>query len=103
MFIEAISMVHVLAAPGHEDDIGGQLQRFVSGLVPTPHCCHYAVVRSYREPGMWLISSHWQTRAAMEAHFNEPALSTLVDLLATRTVQRISFDSFFNQTSLAQA
>lgn len=101
MFIEAISTVQVQAALGHEAAVGDVLQRMVAALEPHIACQHYRVMPCPATTGLWLISSHWRTRLAMEAHFCDPVLALLVGLLATRTVQRIHFDSFYNQ-SLAE-
>ena len=103
MSIEAISTVHVQAAPGHEATVGEVLQRMVAALEPHAACRHYEVLPSPAQSGLWLVTSHWQTRVAMEAHFTDPALSPLVGLLATRTVQRIHFDSFYNEALTERA
>ncbi|MGI4841444.1 MAG: putative quinol monooxygenase [Janthinobacterium lividum] len=97
MYTESISTLHVHAVPGHEEQVGITLRRLIDRVATLDQCLHYEVVKCRLAADVWIVSSHWQTRAAMEAHFNDPSLNPLLELLGERAVRKISFDSFYRQ------
>lgn len=97
MFIEAISTIHIQAAPEHASDLGLRLENIVIEIGTLPDCLGYLVARCTIAPDLWVVSSHWTTLTAMERHFTDPALKPFIDLLASRAVRRIEFNSFFNK------
>lgn len=97
MYTETISTLHVHVMPGHEEQVGLTLRRLIDRVAILDQCLHYEVVKCRLAADVWIVSSHWQTKAAMEAHFNDPSLDPLLELLGERAVRRISFDSFYRQ------
>jgi len=97
MYTETISTLHVHAVSGHEEQVGVTLRRLIDTVATLDQCLHYEVVKCRLAADVWIVSSHWQTRAAMEAYFNDPSLNPLLHLLGERAVSRISFDSFYRQ------
>lgn len=102
MYTEAISTLHVHAAPGQQEQVGSTLRRLIETVAGLEHCLSYGVVRSRLDANVWIVSSHWQTDAAMQAHFADPSLNPLLELLGDRSVRRINFDSFYRQTKEQQ-
>jgi len=95
MFIEAINTVQVHATSGRSDIVGAQLANMVETLRDTPGCLSYAITRSHLNVDVWIVSGHWESKEAMEVHFNHPALNDFTDLLACNVVRRIDFNTFF--------
>jgi len=100
MFIEAINTLHIQAAHGYADELGSQLQAIVGELRPVDGCLNYLVARCCVDMNVWVVSSHWANRAAMQTHFEDPSLGSFIELLTSRTVTKIDFNSFFNQYSV---
>lgn len=101
MFIEAISTIHIQSTPEHANKLGLQLKTIVGDIGSMPDCISYLVARCTLDGDVWVVSSHWHSRSAMEQHFTDPALRPFIDLLASRAVRRIEFNSFFNQYATA--
>lgn len=97
MFIEAINTLHIRAAHGHVETLGEQLQDIVTAIGPVQGCLNYLVARCRVDMEVWVVSSHWTTRHAMETHFEDPSLKSFIELLTSRTVTKIHFNSFINK------
>ncbi|WP_277963380.1 antibiotic biosynthesis monooxygenase [Pseudomonas sp. RIT-To-2] len=97
MFIEAINTLHIRAAHGQVETLGSQLQTIIERIGPVHGCLSYLVARCSVDVGTWVVSSHWANRRAMEIHFEDPSLKPFIDLLTSRTVTKIDFNSFFNK------
>lgn len=94
MFIEAINTVQVRAYAGTSDALGIQLCAIVDALRATTECLAYALVRSHADDDLWIITGHWKCAEDMHAHFSNPRLNELMNLLYCRTVSRIDCNSF---------
>ncbi|MCK6254079.1 putative quinol monooxygenase [Pseudomonas fragi] len=99
MFIEGVSTIHIQAAPDHHYELGVRLENIIEDFGAHPDCASYFVSRCTIDLDVWVVSSHWTTYAAMERHFTDPSLGRFMDLLASRAVRRIEFNSFFNKHS----
>jgi quinol monooxygenase YgiN len=97
MFIEAINTLHIRAAHGQADALGPQLEQIVKQIGPVHGCLNYLVARCSVDVGTWVVSSHWANRQAMETHFEDPSVKPFIDLLTSRAVMKIQFNSFFNK------
>ncbi|MDE1164450.1 MAG: antibiotic biosynthesis monooxygenase [Pseudomonas sp.] len=100
MFIEAINTLHIRAAHGHIEVLGQQLLDIVKAIGPVQGCLNYLVARCCLDVNVWVVSSHWTSRRAMEMHFEDPSLKSFIELLTSRTVTKIHFNSFFNKYAL---
>ncbi|WP_397448776.1 antibiotic biosynthesis monooxygenase family protein [Pseudomonas sp. NA-150] len=94
MFIAAINTIQVQAITYHSDALIGQLAGIVETLRETSECLAYRITRSDADPLTWVITGHWQSQAAMKAHFQHPALTELMGLLQCNVVRGIQLDSF---------
>ena len=97
MFIEAISTIRFRSAPEHATDLGCELKSIVGDIGAGPDCISYLVARCTIDKDVWVVSSHWSSRNAMEQHFTDPELRRFMELLAGKAVRRIEFNSFINQ------
>ena len=97
MFIEAISMIYIQSASKHAARLGLQLKGIIGGIDAGPYCVGYLVARCTTDADIWVVSSLWVSKNAMEKHFSDPALRPFIDLLAGKKVRRIEFNSFINQ------
>jgi len=95
MLIEAINTVQIHGIQGQSDAIGELLASKVDVLRGLSGCLSYTVTRSHFSTDLWIVSGHWESRSAMEAHFNHSALQDFIALLTCSTIKSIDFNSFF--------
>ncbi|BBP77430.1 putative quinol monooxygenase [Pseudomonas gingeri] len=77
-----INIVRFKAVPGHSEALGQQLNALVETLRSAPGCLDYSVVCG-AEAGDWTVTGHWHSPAALQAHFQLPALQGFIDLLGS--------------------
>ncbi|KPA92051.1 putative quinol monooxygenase [Pseudomonas sp. RHF3.3-3] len=88
MSVQATNTLRFKAAPGCSAELGRRLETLAETLRHAPGCLDYAVTCA-GEPGEWTVTGHWQSAAALQAHFQLPALQGFIDLLGTRLAWRI--------------
>ncbi|MDB6145713.1 MAG: antibiotic biosynthesis monooxygenase [Pseudomonas sp.] len=93
MSVAAINTVEVHAMFGQSDTVGVQLSEMVKTLRETSDCLSYSLMRSEHDAHVWIVTGHWETPEAMEAHFSHPALEGFSGMLQCNVVRRIEFSS----------
>jgi quinol monooxygenase YgiN len=97
MSVETITLMHVHAEPTYAEQLGVELESIIEKLGLIDGCIDYFVMRCQHDASTWVVSSHWQTRVAMERHFQESSVSAFIELLSSCHVRRIQINSFLNQ------
>ncbi|WP_017906476.1 putative quinol monooxygenase [Pseudomonas asplenii] len=83
MSVQATNIIRFKAVPGRSDELGQRLGTLVENLRRAPGCVDY-VVTCADTPGEWTVTGRWQSPAALQAHFQLPALQGFIDLLGAR-------------------
>lgn len=91
---QVINTVEVQAAAGRSEELGRQLQKIVETLRAQPGCEAYMVDRCPVTADRWSVSAHWQSEAAMQAHFNCPEVQSFISLIDNRLARSVDFNSF---------
>ncbi|UCJ14797.1 antibiotic biosynthesis monooxygenase [Pseudomonas sp. MM211] len=94
MVIEAINTVQIHAVAGLAPSLRAPLGEIIDQLADAPGRLAYGVTRSQGDDDVWIVSGHWKSRSAMEAHFTHPALHGFLGLLECSEVSRIDFNIF---------
>lgn len=97
MSVETINLMHVHAEPTYAEQLGAELESIIEKLGRIDGCIDDFVIRCRHDASPWVVSSHWQTRVAMERHFRESNISAFIELLSSCQVRRIQINSFLNQ------
>jgi heme oxygenase (mycobilin-producing) len=93
MLAVAISTVEVHASFGKSETVGVQLFEMVEMLRDSSDCLSYLLSRDEVDGNLWIITAHWQSADAMQAHFKHPAFDGFMALLHRCLVRRIEFNS----------
>lgn len=91
---QVINTVEVQAAAGRSEELGRQLQQIVETLRAQPGCDTYMLDRCPVNSDRWNVSAHWQSEAAMQAHFNCPEVQGFISLIDNRLARSVDFNSF---------
>jgi quinol monooxygenase YgiN len=89
----AYHTVHVHAQHGYSQQLGQQLADTVELLNTLPGCIGFYLVHSEQDANLWQIHGHWQSEAAMQAHFRSPLTQRITTLIEQSIIRRIDFQS----------
>lgn len=75
-------IAELLAKPGEDATVRTALSNFARGVPKEPGCISYHLHEDVAAPGRFLTSEVWQDKAAIEAHFQTPAMKAAGPALA---------------------
>jgi len=81
-------------APCCSDERGRQLQQIVDTLRQAPGNDRYLADRCPDDDSRWSQSAHWQSEAAMQAHFDGPQVQGIIGQLDSRLANSLDFSGF---------
>ncbi|WP_338524469.1 putative quinol monooxygenase [Pseudomonas batumici] len=90
MSTHVINIVRLEAVPGRSEALGQRLNELVEILRSTPGCLDYSVT-GCSDANDWIVTGRWQSPAALQAHFELPALQGFIDLLGCQLAHSIDF------------
>ncbi|MFJ3485002.1 antibiotic biosynthesis monooxygenase family protein [Pseudomonas sp. NPDC090202] len=97
--IEAISIIEVYTVRGLANRLEAPLSALVSHLQNTAGSISYHAVQSPANSDLWVLTGQWESKKAMEDHYDHPALSGVMTLLGCNTVTRMSVSSFLKSNA----
>ncbi len=96
MFVTAISVVEVLTLPGHSEEVASNLSRLAHHSRTISGCLDAAVICSFANPLLWILSIFWECETAMQSYFLSAPEEPIADLLTKRLIKSITFKSFID-------
>lgn len=79
-------IARLTAKPGQGNSLGEQLRQVVAPTRQEPGSLAYTLHRDIANPDVWILYETWASRAALDAHFQQPYMQELLarapDLLA---------------------
>ncbi|MFJ7795690.1 putative quinol monooxygenase [Pseudomonas sp. NPDC096950] len=93
MNIAATNTVTIHVIPGQYEVVGTLLQTMVDTLRKSTGCLSYAALQSHFEPGLWIVTAHWDSPHDMETHFHNAAQEKYAELLNCTLIRSIEFHS----------
>lgn len=97
--IEAISIIEVYAVRGLANRLEAPLSVLVSNLRNAAGSISYHAVQSPANSDLWVLTAQWESKKAMEDHYDHPALGGVMKLLGCDTVTRMSVSSFIKSNA----
>ena len=92
------------ASAGRSERLGTVLSGFVASASVAPGCLHFALQRSMTDGDLWVLNGTWVDEQAMNAWYCSPDLTVFSELVASRLVSSVDFQTFVSvSVSEAQA
>ena len=80
---------HQLKAGGCSDELGKHLQQIVDTLRQFPGSDTYMLDRCPEDDNRGTVSTHWQSEAALQAHYCCPEMQGCITLLDSRLASSV--------------
>lgn len=100
MAIESVNTIEIRIIETLDAPFAETLQAFVDNLQQAPMCCDYALTKSSREPGLWILTGYWESETQMTESFESAAMMQLIDCLIVLGAS-LSFGSFICLPAIA--
>ncbi|PZR94237.1 MAG: antibiotic biosynthesis monooxygenase [Stutzerimonas stutzeri] len=76
---ELTVIARLKAKSGMEDIVGESLKRLIEPTRAEAGCLEYVLHRDNNNPAIWILYERWLSRAALDAHFQQPYMQQLLE------------------------
>jgi quinol monooxygenase YgiN len=93
MNIAAVNTLEIRVVGEDDQHVERSLKEYAASFEQIHGCLGYSVMRSTREPNLWIFSGYWSAASVMTAHFESESMMALVNHLVASCVN-LTFASF---------
>jgi quinol monooxygenase YgiN len=73
-----IVIARLTAKPDHAEALGKSLRQLIAPTLQEPGSIGYTLHRDNDNPAVWILYDAWASRAALDAHFQQPYMQELL-------------------------
>lgn len=75
---ELTVIARLKAKAGMEDIVSASLKQLIAPTRAEAGCLDYVLHRDNNDPAIWILYERWVSRAALDAHFQQPYMQQLL-------------------------
>ena len=82
-------IARLTAKPDHAEALGESLRQLIAPTLQEPGSIGYTLHRDNDNPAVWILYEAWASRAALDAHFQQPYMQELLASVARKGSAKI--------------
>jgi quinol monooxygenase YgiN len=75
---QLIVIARLTAKPAQAEALGESLRQLIAPTLQEPGSLGYTLHRDNEDPAVWILYEVWASRAALDAHFQQPYIQALL-------------------------
>lgn len=96
MNITAVNTLEIRVIEEVDQHFEQRLKAYAETFEKIHGCLGYSVIRSSRDPGLWVFSGYWSAASMMTEHFESESMTALVNHLVA-SCSNLTFATFTPQ------